>query len=514
MPGSEPSPASLRRVQVRRQRLAQPLGALGDLERGEAVHVDPGHRLLDRADDVDVELAVEGRVDAALQAHLGRAESHRLHGALGDVVEGEQVRRPPQVERQRPLAEAAERAPERAHVGVVDVAVDDVGDRVADGLAAQVVGHLGHRGDLGTAGPEQGDDLRLPDLLAGPDPVEHLADRPPRLAGSARSPRLARRSESARAGGCPRRSTRPSSGGRSARPRRRCRRWRRPGAARARWLPGRRGRGPRRRSGPAPGNGPPGRASGRARRRTTGGASAAAPARGRASSVTARRVRSAGQGRSGLTWSMVTGETPPQSSRPAPSRSPSRSGSERFGGAWTWTSGGSTSRARAIARTWSSGGHGAAARIAVPGLGRKFWTITSCTCPCRAWLAAIASSASTRSTSSSPMPTRMPVVKGIASSPAASRVASRRSGVLSGAPRWAARSGRSDSIIIPWDGATVRRRASSSRATAPAFMCGSRPVSASTRPPSRRGSRPSRRSRDRRASRAPRRTAPPGPRPA
>ncbi len=93
--------------------------------------------------------------------------SRRLHGALGDVVEGEQVRRPPQVERQRPLAEAAERAPERAHVGVVDVAVDDVGDRVADGLAAQVVGHLGHRGDLGTARPEQGDDLRLADLLAG-----------------------------------------------------------------------------------------------------------------------------------------------------------------------------------------------------------------------------------------------------------------------------------------------------------------------------------------------------------
>ena len=47
------------------------------------------------------------------------------------------------------------------------------------------------------------------------------------------------------------------------------------------------------------------------------------------------------------------------------------------------------------------------------------------------------------------------MVNGIASSPAASSVASRRSGVLSGAPRWAARSGRSDSTIIPWDGATV-----------------------------------------------------------
>ncbi len=40
------------------------------------------------------------------------------------------------------------------------------------------------------------------------------------------------------------------------------------------------------------------------------------------------------------------------------------------------------------------------------------------------------------------------------SSPAASRVASRRSGVLSGALRWASRSAATDSIIIPWLGLT------------------------------------------------------------
>ena len=100
--------------------------------------------------------------------------------------------------------------------------------------------------------------------------------------------------------------------------------------------------------------------------------------------------------------------------------------------------------------------------MAVPGFGRKFWTITSCTWPWRRWLAAIASSASMRSARDSPMPTRMPVVNGMASSPASSRVASRRSGTLSGEPRWAARSGLSDSIIIPCEGATGRRAASSS----------------------------------------------------
>ena len=53
----------------------------------------------------------------------------------------------------------------------------------------------------------------------------------------------------------------------------------------------------------------------------------------------------------------------------------------------------------------------------------------------------MASSAASRSARASPMPTRMPVVNGMASRPAASSVARRRSGVLSGEPRWAAEVG-------------------------------------------------------------------------
>ena len=56
------------------ERLAEALGALGDLERGEAVDVDVGRGVLHRPGDVDVVVAVEVRVDAALQAHLGGAE--------------------------------------------------------------------------------------------------------------------------------------------------------------------------------------------------------------------------------------------------------------------------------------------------------------------------------------------------------------------------------------------------------------------------------------------------------
>ena len=122
--------------------------------------------------------------------------------------------------------------------------------------------------------------------------------------------------------------------------------------------------------------------------------------------------------------------------------------------------------------------------MAVPGLGRKFWTITSWTCPWRRWAAPMAASASRRSARFSPIPTRIPVVNGMASSPAASRVASRRAGSLVwqrawGPPGWWSRSD-SDSSIMPWLALTFRRAASSSGSRAPALAWGSSPVSDST----------------------------------
>ena len=199
-----------------------------------------------------------------------------------------------------------------------------------------------------------------------------------------------------------------------------------------------------------------------------------------AASVASRSTSSAGHARSGFTWSAVTGDTPPQSSMPASSSGPRSS--DRFGGAWTCTSRGSTRRAAAMAHCRSSGGQASARAMAVPGLGRKFWTMTSCTWPWRPCEAAIARSAASWPRRSSPIPTRIPVVKGMASSPAASSVASRRAGSLSGAPRCAASPSASDSTIIPWLAETSRRRASSSGKSAPALAWGRRPVSSRTRP--------------------------------
>ena len=60
----------------------------------------------------------------------------------------------------------------------------------------------------------------------------------------------------------------------------------------------------------------------------------------------------------------------------------------------------------------------AAAAILVPGQARKFWTITSCTWPCRACAAAIASIVARRSSRVSPIPISRPVVNGTCASPA------------------------------------------------------------------------------------------------
>ncbi|CAB4955712.1 unannotated protein [freshwater metagenome] len=89
-----------------------------------------------------------------------------------------------------------------------------------------------------------------------------------------------------------------------------------------------------------------------------------------------------------------------------------------------------------------------------------------------------------RSCRVSPMPTRIPVVNGIFSSPAARIVARRRWGCFDGDPACTVSMSRSeiDSSITPCDAVTVRRRARSSFETAPRFVCGSSPRSRARSP--------------------------------
>ena len=91
------------------------------------------------------------------------------------------------------------------------------------------------------------------------------------------------------------------------------------------------------------------------------------------------------------------------------------------------------SRATASVRSMSPLSGSGHAAIGMRGLARKFWMITSCTCPYCSCSRLIASSDSTRSSIVSPMPIRIPVVNGTPSLPASSIVFSRSAGTLSGA---------------------------------------------------------------------------------
>ena len=90
--GHAAEPGLLQLAQVVGQSPLHRRRALPDLERRKRVHVDLGLRGLHGAQYVEVPLAGEARVDAALQAHLGAAALPGLDRAPGNLIDVEQVR--------------------------------------------------------------------------------------------------------------------------------------------------------------------------------------------------------------------------------------------------------------------------------------------------------------------------------------------------------------------------------------------------------------------------------------
>ena len=82
MPGKRAQSGIHQSPEVVGERFTEPPGAFGHLERGEPVDVDVGRRLFRGPAHVDVVVAVEVGVDAALQADLGGAERRGLRDAL------------------------------------------------------------------------------------------------------------------------------------------------------------------------------------------------------------------------------------------------------------------------------------------------------------------------------------------------------------------------------------------------------------------------------------------------
>ena len=212
VPGIVPSPWRLGLGQELLERDAELRRAVEDLHRAERVDVHLGRAPLHRVDEVEVERARQIGVDAALHADLGGALAPRFLGAVGDLGERERVGLVVDLT----LGERAEPAAHVADVREVDVAVDDVGDVVADGLGAQTVGDPAERVERVALGPEQRERLVV-------------GDRPVRLGLGERASGSRHRGARARPGCAPTRG-RPRAGRRRRRRsrRRRAVRHRRP----------------------------------------------------------------------------------------------------------------------------------------------------------------------------------------------------------------------------------------------------------------------------------------------
>ena len=254
---------------------------VGDLHRRVGVEVQRRRRLLDQPQPALVVGQRPVGMDPRLHADLGGAVVDGLVHARDELLAVVLVG----VGRALALAEAAERAADDADVRDVDVAVDDERHRVPRQLGAQLVGGLAHV--LDRLGSGLGEQRRQ--LLA----AQRQPSRPRAIAPATRSRRIgrsARRPE-------PRRGMNDQNAG---------------GSRRAR----------------------PGRSS---RDRCTGGRRRAA--RSARSRRRRRRLRTwwgEGNGCSGEMWSPLA-ERPPRSVAPAATSSGHQS--DRLGGTWTPTSG-------------------------------------------------------------------------------------------------------------------------------------------------------------------------------
>jgi len=108
-----------------------------------------------------ISIAGEARVDAALHAHFGRAALPGFARAVGDLVQREIVGAPAQVLAHLAFRERAELTFERADIGVVDVARDDVGNDIAANVPSQRIRRRTDRGKLVAARLKQTHDVAL-----------------------------------------------------------------------------------------------------------------------------------------------------------------------------------------------------------------------------------------------------------------------------------------------------------------------------------------------------------------
>src|ERR1700733_777582 len=138
--------------------------------------MQPRHRLLDRPTDAEIGRTGVFGMDAALQANLGRAALPSFLAAAGGLAHIAILGAGPPILAELALRERAELAAEITDVRVVDVAGDDVADRVAVDLAAQPVSRFADSVERIAARREQRDDVAFAQGFARRRAVEDRLD--------------------------------------------------------------------------------------------------------------------------------------------------------------------------------------------------------------------------------------------------------------------------------------------------------------------------------------------------
>ena len=154
-------PGRFQRQQVRLEVHVRAPGALKYFKCAKGMYMHLGHRVVDRFHHIDVVVTIKFGMDSTLQTHLCGAGRRSLNDSLGHLFQGQQVGVTSQVEGERTLGESAKTAFEGAHVGVVDIPIDDEGDVVTGSLTTNIVGTFSYQCEIGTARTEQCRDVRL-----------------------------------------------------------------------------------------------------------------------------------------------------------------------------------------------------------------------------------------------------------------------------------------------------------------------------------------------------------------
>ncbi len=105
------------------------------------MYVHRGNRSLDGAKEIAIEKTVQIPRQAALNADFSCAELPRFAGLSHDVFRRKRIG----IGGSRSARETAEAATHKTHIREIDIAVDDVSYRVADGFAPQRIRHNNER---------------------------------------------------------------------------------------------------------------------------------------------------------------------------------------------------------------------------------------------------------------------------------------------------------------------------------------------------------------------------------